>query len=62
MLWKVGVEISRLRNLIQRDEGQALFEYSLVITLVALVAVAALTALGLAILGFFGPLGDIIGG
>ncbi len=43
------------------EDGQALGEYALVLTLVAMVAVLALTALGLAIGGFWQPLTDIMG-
>ncbi len=42
------------------EEGQALGEYALVLTLVAMVSVLALTALGLAIGGFWEPLLDVM--
>jgi len=35
------------------EGGQALAEYGLVLTLIALVAVAALTAIGLALTGYY---------
>ena len=35
----------------KREEGQALAEYGLILALIAVVAVAALTALGLAVSG-----------
>lgn len=44
----------------KREDGQALGEYALVLTLVAMAAVIALTALGLAIPGFWEPLLNII--
>jgi len=44
----------------QREDGQALGEYALILTLVAMAAVIALTALGLAIPGFWEPLLNII--
>jgi Flp pilus assembly pilin Flp len=45
----------------KREDGQALGEYALVLTLVAMGAVLALTALGVAIGGFWQPLTDIMG-
>ena len=44
------------------EEGQALFEVTLIISLVALVALVVLSALGLAVAGFFGPLAETLGG
>lgn len=45
--------ISRIRDRIElaQEEGQALAEYGLILALIAVVAVAALTALGLAVSG-----------
>jgi pilus assembly protein Flp/PilA len=40
--------ISRLRN---REEGQALVEYALILALIAVVCIGALTALGLSVQG-----------
>jgi Flp pilus assembly pilin Flp len=40
---------------LQREEGQALAEYSLLLAFVFAVCVLAVTALGLAISGSFGP-------
>ncbi len=40
------------------ERGQALGEYSLIMALVVIVAVSALTALGVAVFGFFG---DFVG-
>ena len=45
---------------IKREDGQALGEYALVLTFVAMAAVLALTALGLAISGFWEPLLNVI--
>jgi len=42
-------------------DGQALGEYSLVLAFVAMAAVLALTALGLAIGGFWDPLLGVMG-
>ena len=44
----------------RRGEGQALAEFSLVLALVALAAVVALTALGLAVSGFYQSFADLI--
>lgn len=45
--------ISRIRDRIElaQEDGQALAEYGLILALIAVVAVAALTALGLAVSG-----------
>ncbi|MCW3066965.1 MAG: hypothetical protein JWN32_4137 [Solirubrobacterales bacterium] len=47
-----------IRNLIQsvreREEGQGLVEYALILSLVSVVAIAALTALGLSVSGILG--------
>lgn len=40
-----------MTNLLRREEGQGLAEYGFILALVALAAVAGLTALGLAITG-----------
>jgi Flp pilus assembly pilin Flp len=42
------------------EDGQALGEYALILTLVAMAAVIALTALGLVIPGFWEPLLNVI--
>ena len=44
----------------KREDGQALGEYALVLTFVAMAAVLALTALGLVLPGFWEPLLNII--
>ena len=41
----------RLRALQEREEGQAMVEYALILALVSVVAVAALDALGVAVDG-----------
>ena len=38
--------ITRLRKMIRNDSGQDLLEYALLVSLIALVAVAAITATG----------------
>lgn len=45
---------------LQDEEGQALAEYGLILGLVAVVAIAALTALGLAITDKFQAVADAI--
>ena len=62
MLWKAALPMMWIQKLVQREEGQALAEYSLVLALIFLVAVAAVTALGLAVVGFFEPLPNAFGG
>ena len=46
-----------IRQLLERESGQALAEYSLLITFIAAVCVIAVTLLGIAISG---SLGDIL--
>ena len=50
--------IARLRG----EDGQALGEYAIILGLVFVVAVAALTALGIAIAGKFDPVSSALGG
>jgi pilus assembly protein Flp/PilA len=44
-------QLAGLTRLGKREDGQALAEYGLILALIAVVAVAALTALGLAVSG-----------
>jgi Flp pilus assembly pilin Flp len=57
-LWR---HLAWLAGRAKSEDGQALGEYALVLTLVAMGAVLALTALGVAIGGFWQPLTDIMG-
>ncbi len=51
MLTKINEFILRLVARVRSEEGQALAEYGLILALIAVVAIAALTALGLAVSG-----------
>ncbi len=51
MLSKITAALRGFVARIEREEGQALAEYGLILALIAVVAIAALTALGLAIAG-----------
>ncbi len=51
MLSKINEAILRLVARFQDEEGQALAEYGLILALIAVVAIAGLTALGVAISG-----------
>ena len=44
------------------EKGQAVFEVTLIISLVALVAILILSALGVAVVDLFDPLADTING
>ena len=57
-LWPyVAAALVRVKD----ERGQTLFEFTMIIALVALVAAFALTALGLAITGFFDPVAAAMG-
>ena len=51
MLSKINEALTWLVTRYQREDGQALAEYGLLLALIAVVCIAALTALGLAIAG-----------
>ena len=53
---------SLVASLLKREEGQGLAEYGLVLALVAVAAVAGLTALGLAVTGRLQAIATAIGG
>ena len=59
----------KLRSLLLRiadawggEEGETLFEFTMIVSLVAVVAVAVVTLLGLAIAGFYNPFPAAFGG
>ncbi|TMB68074.1 MAG: Flp family type IVb pilin [Chloroflexi bacterium] len=51
MLSKINETLTRLATRVEREDGQALAEYGLLLALIAVVCILALTALGLAIAG-----------
>ena len=51
MLSKINEALTRLATRDEREDGQALAEYGLLLALIAVVCILALTALGLAIAG-----------
>ena len=51
MLTKINEVMLRALSAFEREKGQALAEYGLILALIAVVAILALTALGLAISG-----------
>lgn len=56
MLSKINEALLWFVARFEREDGQALTEYGLLLALIAVVCVAALTALGLAISGMLGGL------
>ena len=51
MLTKISEFVMRLMARYESEKGQALAEYGLILALIAVVALAALTAIGLAVTG-----------
>ncbi len=56
MLSKINEALLRFVARFGREEGQALAEYGLILALIAVIAIATLTALGLAISGTLGSI------
>jgi len=52
----------RIWDTAAREKGQAMFEVTLVISLVALVSLLFLSALGMTIMDLFNPLADVLNG
>ena len=51
MLTKINEAVLRALSAFEREKGQALAEYGLILALIAVAAILALTALGLAVSG-----------
>ncbi len=65
MLSKITAALQGFVSRIEREGGQALAEYGLILALIAVAAIIALTALGLAVAGQMDAITDempIIGG
>ena len=58
MLSRINEALLRFVTRFEREDGQALAEYGLILALIAVVAIAALTTLGVAVSG---TLDDITG-
>lgn len=56
MLSKINEALSAIVARFDREDGQALAEYGLLLALIAVVCILALTALGLAIAGTLGSI------
>ncbi|MEE8346336.1 MAG: Flp family type IVb pilin [Dehalococcoidia bacterium] len=54
MVSTINTALLRLYGLFEREKGQALAEYGLILALIAAAAIIALTALGLAVAGQLG--------
>jgi pilus assembly protein Flp/PilA len=61
LMLKLGKVFARFSEL-NREDGQALVEYGLIIALVALVCIAGLTALGVSINGLLNSIATTISG
>jgi pilus assembly protein Flp/PilA len=61
MLTRINEVLLKVLARFQREEGQALAEYGLILALIAVVAIAALTALGLAVSGKLGEITTAMG-
>jgi len=56
MLSKISGTLLRFVARFEREEGQALAEYGLILALIAVAAILALTALGVAVAGQLGAI------
>ncbi len=62
MLSNISATLLRLYSLFEREKGQALAEYGLILALIAAAAIITLTALGLAIAGQLSEITDELPG
>ncbi|MEO8457787.1 MAG: Flp family type IVb pilin [Chloroflexota bacterium] len=62
MFSKINEAVLRLFVMYKDEEGQALAEYGLILGLIAVVAIAALTAVGLAVTGKLNSVNSALGG
>lgn len=56
MLSRINEALAALFVRFDREDGQALTEYGLILALIAVVCIASLTAIGFAIAGFLGEI------
>ena len=57
---RLAIAFAELKSGVRREEGQALIEYALIISLIALVSIVALTATGTSISGILNKIaGDV---
>ena len=61
MLSNISAAVLRFVARIQREKGQALAEYGLILALIAIAAIIALGALGLALAGQLEDIGACVG-
>ncbi len=61
MLSNISATLLRLYGLFEREKGQALAEYGLILALIAAAAIITLTALGLAVAGQLSIITDELG-
>jgi Flp pilus assembly pilin Flp len=60
MLSSISAALLRFVARFEREEGQALAEYGLILALIAVAAILALTALGVAIAGQLGAISAVM--
>jgi pilus assembly protein Flp/PilA len=60
MLSTISAALLRFVARLEREEGQALAEYGLILALIAVAAILALTALGVAIAGQLGAISAVM--
>jgi Flp pilus assembly pilin Flp len=60
MLSMISTAVLRFVARFEREEGQALAEYGLILALIAVAAILALTALGVAVAGQLGAISAVM--